>query len=104
VESLDAVGAQTTTLQSLPLAALRPGAGGSNGGGGRRPARHPDGEDRAKGWICAAAKWLSSAPVRPAWRPVAQSGRAGLQRSFHAAGARTLVTSLWSVSDAATRC
>jgi CHAT domain-containing protein len=29
-------------------------------------------------------------------------GVLGLQRAFHAAGVRTLVTSLWSVSDAAT--
>jgi len=66
-----------------PRCCARPGAGGSQRRrGGRRPARHPDGED-VQG--LDRARLRSGCPqacqTRPG-RPVAQSGRAGLAAFF----------------------
>jgi CHAT domain-containing protein len=95
---------QTVTLSSLPL--LRSGLALA---GANRPADDPGapagvltGQD-VEGLDLRGCEVVVLSACQTALGDVTRSqGVLGLQRSFHAAGARTLLTSLWSVHDAAT--
>jgi CHAT domain-containing protein len=95
---------QTTTLASLPL--LRSGLALA---GANRPADDPrapagvlTGQD-VEGLDLRGCEVVVLSACQTALGDLKHSqGVLGLQRSFHAAGARTLLTSLWSVHDAAT--
>jgi CHAT domain-containing protein len=95
---------QTTTLAGLPL--LRSGLALA---GANRPAEDPrapagvlTGQD-VEGLDLRGCEVAVLSACQTALGDVKRSqGVLGLQRSFHAAGVKTLVTSLWNVHDAAT--
>jgi CHAT domain-containing protein/tetratricopeptide (TPR) repeat protein len=97
---------QTTTLASLPL--LRSGlalAGANRQGESddpRTPAGVLTGQD-VEGLDLRGCEVAVLSACQTALGDLKRSqGVLGLQRSFHAAGVKTLVTSLWSVHDVAT--
>jgi CHAT domain-containing protein len=96
---------QTVTLMSLPL--LRSGlalAGANRQGAGdpRAPAGVLTGQDVEGLDLRGCEVAVLSACQTALGDLKASQGVLGLQRSFHAAGVKTTVTSLWNVHDAAT--
>jgi CHAT domain-containing protein len=96
---------QTTTLAGLPLLRSGLALAGANRQAAddpRAPAGVLTGQD-VEGLDLRGCEVAVLSACQTALGDVKRSqGVLGLQRSFHAAGVKTLVTSLWSVHDAAT--
>jgi CHAT domain-containing protein/tetratricopeptide (TPR) repeat protein len=95
---------QTVTLSSLPLLRSGLALAGANrqADDPRAPAGVLTGQD-VEGLDLRGCEVVVLSACQTALGDLKRSqGVLGLQRSFHAAGVKTLVTSLWSVHDAAT--